>query len=134
MQIIVNKCVRCGMLFENQMEYEQHRLMENELWRLRYIEFPEVEDAHFTCGGVAMERSVEWLDAYKIHVASIVKEYTDNNYEPWSYAWFRYLDDSNSKLYKVACRVNNVCPICYKEWGQSYYAIHCNHLIPLRKT
>jgi benzoyl-CoA reductase/2-hydroxyglutaryl-CoA dehydratase subunit BcrC/BadD/HgdB len=38
----------------------------------------------------------------------------------------RFLDDSNSGLYHWWCIQSNICPKCYREYGQTYYALHCN--------
>ncbi len=39
----------------------------------------------------------------------------------------RYLDDNNSPLYRWWHVQANICSICYREWGQMYFKLHCNH-------
>ncbi len=66
-------------------------------------------------------------------------------YEPWIYSQYkehgglkrehvgsgymigRYLDDGNSELYSQYSVLSNICPVCFREWGQPYYANHCTH-------
>lgn len=68
-----------------------------------------------------------------------------NDYEPWiaekyeeygglkrehiggGYIIGRFLDDGSSELYDYYCLVSNICKVCYREWGQPYYANNCNH-------
>ena len=39
----------------------------------------------------------------------------------------RYLDDGNSELYEYYGILSNICQVCYRQWGQTYYANNCNH-------
>lgn len=39
----------------------------------------------------------------------------------------RYLDDGKSDLYHWYHVQSNICPVCFKEYGQTYYALHCTH-------
>jgi hypothetical protein len=46
----------------------------------------------------------------------------------------RLVDDNDSQLYKWWCVQSNMCPICFREYGQTYYALQCTHddTIPTR--
>ncbi len=46
---------------------------------------------------------------------------------PFTYGWYRTLDDTGSLYYSLACRITNICPTCLREWGQAYYANNCDH-------
>ena len=37
----------------------------------------------------------------------------------------RYLCDGNSELYHYYCLLSCICPKCFREWGQQYYANNC---------
>jgi hypothetical protein len=121
---IVDKCSTCGVLFEDHKEYERHVLVEKELQKFR-LEFPKEESIDFANGEWPIQRSEQWLEHYKDTAAKLVQIYNNNNYTPWSYAWFRCLDDGESMFYGVAVRALCVCPICFKEWGQQYHANQC---------
>lgn len=88
------------------------------------FDFSEVDDPelNFANGGYGVQRSKSWLEAYK---ADILKKLDIEDFTPWTYGWFRCLDDGGHKMYPAACRVLQVCPICFKEWGQPYYADQC---------
>ena len=73
-------------------------------------------------------------------------------YEPWVYKQYkksgglqkkhlgsgymigRYLDDGHSELYKYYGLLSNICSVCFREWGQPYYANHCSHLAKSKVT
>jgi hypothetical protein len=80
--------------------------------------------SNFANGGYSVKRSETWLQEYKRDVEKAVDI---TNYNPWTYGWFRTLDDGGHHLYGVACRALNVCTVCYLEWGQPYYANNCKH-------
>ena len=46
----------------------------------------------------------------------------------------RFLNDSNSELYHWWYIQLCICPTCFKEYGQSYYALNClhNNKIPVK--
>ena len=125
MKILVDKCDQCGHLFENPKKYQKHLEVHAALTLMKGA-FPEVEDKSykFDNGDWCVQRDADWLTRYKKRVESIVGKI---KYTPWSYGWFRCLCDGGSPFYDIACRVLNVCPICYREWGQSYYANNCIH-------
>jgi hypothetical protein len=128
MKIKVNKC-NCGLIFEDEKEYELHLAKERALEDLAE-QFPEVKDKNcdFANGEFSIQRDKDYLDRYKKEVIRIVKVFNNGGkYEPISYGWFRCLDDGSSMFYTVACRILNICPICYKEWGQQYHANNCKH-------
>lgn len=38
----------------------------------------------------------------------------------------RFLDDGNSDLYRWWGTQGNICPKCFREYGQMFWALHCN--------
>ena len=80
---------------------------------------------------------------YKMFQEALIKAI--NDYEPWIAKQYekhgglrkeyvkggtmigRYLDDGNSELYSYYHILSNICSVCFREWGQPYYANHCNH-------
>jgi len=70
-----------------------------------------------------------------------------NTYEPWIAEQYkkhgglkkeyvkggtmigRYLDDGDSELYHQYGTLSNICPVCFREWGQPYYANNCKHTV-----
>jgi hypothetical protein len=38
----------------------------------------------------------------------------------------RYLCDGGSELYSKYCTLSEICPKCFRQWGQPYYAINCD--------
>jgi len=126
MKVAMNKCEMCGRLFDDDKKYEQH------LEKHRAIEiingmFPEVEDVNceFANGGWNVQRNKSWLARYKRVVAGIIEEVGDADGIPFTYGWYRCLDDGGSMFYAAACRVMNICPDCFREWGQAFYANKC---------
>jgi hypothetical protein len=89
-------------------------------------DFSEVLDksSMFVNGEFSVQRTKEWFKAYKNHIYTLVGACGE---KPGSYVWYRRLDDGNSKYYALACRILCVCPKCFKEWGQPFYAKTCNH-------
>jgi hypothetical protein len=46
----------------------------------------------------------------------------------------RYLCDGNSELYHWYCLISNICPKCFREWGQLYFSNTCTHnQMPLKR-
>lgn len=129
MKIEVNKCSDCNLIFEDEKEYKLHLAKERALKELA-DEFPEVKDktCNFANGGYSIQRDKTYLDDYKKEVIRIVKVFNNGGgYSPLSYGWFRCLDDGGSMFYVIACRILNICPKCYKEWGQQYHTNNCKH-------
>jgi hypothetical protein len=80
---------------------------------------------------------------YKMFQENLIKAI--NKYEPWIAGQYekhgglkkeyvkggtmigRYLCDGNSELYKQYGVLSKICPVCFREWGQQYYANHCTH-------
>lgn len=50
-----------------------------------------------------------------------------------SYYVGRCLDDNFSPLYEWRNRIDNICPVCYQQWGQCYFKNNCNHIITNKK-
>ncbi|MBU2052549.1 hypothetical protein KKH13_05070 [Patescibacteria group bacterium] len=102
---------------------------------------PKDGTCKFANGGWCYQRTdVEFIRL----VDSLIKAVKD--YEPWiakqyekngglqrehigsGYMIGRYLDDGHSELYSWYGLISNICPKCFREWGQPYYANNCSHL------
>jgi hypothetical protein len=128
MKIEAYKCEErgCGEVFESEKIYLKHHNTHTIIKKFNK-KFPTEKDPDlkFANGDWSIQRDVNWLVDYKKEIASIVGD--SISYEPFSYAWFRTLDDGDSPYYAIACRALNVCPQCYQEWGQPYFANNCKH-------
>ncbi len=99
---------------------------------------PKDKHCNFANGGHCYLRSDH---EYWKFVDSLIKAIKD--YEPWiasqydsdgglarthvkgGYLLGRYLQDGSSELYSLYCIMSNICPKCFRQWGQPYYANHC---------
>jgi len=126
MQITVDKCETCGAIFTDPAKYAAHMEAHAALLVLEGA-FPTPLDdgCKFANGNFAIQRDRDWLMQYKGAVKAIVPQC---DFEPWSYGWFRILDDGGSPYYGVALRALRVCPQCYREWGQPYFTNNCLHV------
>ena len=125
--ITVNKCDSCGKLFEDELKYRKHTEMHDLLDGIDsdYPTVPKDSTCDFSNGKYCYQRDKQWLDGYKKTVEWAVSVISPNNYHPWSYGWFRSLDDGQSPLYGHAMRQQQICKKCYREWGQPAYANNC---------
>ncbi len=126
MEVTMQKCEICGFVTESLKEYKKHMKIHNLMDELD-AQFPRVKDrdSRFVNGERSVQRDAMWLLAYKKAVENAVKKTGKIDSLPWSYGWFRTLDDEGNMLYGYALRVLNVCPICYTEWGQMYFRDQC---------
>ncbi len=103
-----------------------------------WTELPGDKDCCFANGEWCYQRTDY---DYLRFVDALIKAVTD--YEPWiakqykcegglqrvhmggGYIIGRYLDDGHSELYSKYCTLSNICPKCFREWGQAYYANNC---------
>ena len=125
MKITIDKCEQCGRLFEDEIKYKDHLQVHHNLLAIEKV-FPSVKDnlCKFANGGWSVQRSKEWLDKYKAEIIKLIPTCDDTLF---SYSWWRYLSDSHNPYYTIAWRILKVCPKCYREWGQPFYAINCTH-------
>lgn len=100
---------------------------------------PKDKTCKFANGSWCYQRSEGDLLKFK---ESLLKAITD--YEPWIASQYesdgglqlvhlgggfiigRYLNDGHSELYSQYCELSCICPKCFRQWGQPYYAIHCD--------
>lgn len=103
-------------------------------WR----ELPEDEHCKFANGGWCYQRSEEDVTRFKAALLKAIK-----GYEPWitsqyesdgglrmdhlggGYIIGRYLQDGHSELYGKYCILSDICPKCFRQWGQPYHANNC---------
>ena len=125
MKTTIDKCNQCGALFEDEAQYRKH-IETHAILTVFEGAFPSVKDegCKFANGGWTVQRSKDWLTRYKDRLVEVIG---DIDYPPFSYGWFRCLDDGGSPFYGIACRTLNICPQCYREWGQPFFANNCLH-------
>lgn len=108
-----------------------------------FVFYDSIEDVDcvFANGGWCVQRTEEFYNRLVDTLIEMVLKY-----EPWiaeqmfihasgmSRATIsgrsiigRYLYDGESDLYHWYCIQSNICPICFREYGQTYYASHCTH-------
>ena len=125
MKVTIDKCERCGAIFEDEVKYNEH-IETHKVLDIFEAAFPSVKNkgCRFANGEWNVPRDKSWYERFKKRLVEIVG---DIGYEPFSYGWYRSLNDSNSPYDGLAYRFMCICPFCYREWGQPYYANHCNH-------
>ncbi len=126
MEIKAYKCEYCGDVFESEIKYQEHIKQEQaiEEFEKKYPIVKAENKADFYNGKYSIQRSKSWYEEYKRDLLKIIPRI---EYPPFSYAWYRYLDDGDSPFYQLACRALCICEVCYKEWGQQYYKENCLH-------
>ena len=126
MKVTMNKC-KCGRFFEDDKEYKKHLEIHKAITIID-DSFPKVEDENceFANGAWNVQRNESWLARYKRVIVGAIKTVGDADGNPFTYSWFRQLDDGGSMFYSYACRTLNICPKCLREWGQAYCANNCN--------
>lgn len=108
-------------------------------------EHPDDGTCRFENGGWCYQRTENEYFKLKDSIIKAVK-----TYEPWiakeykkngglkrehvheSYVLGRYLYDSDSGIYRWYGLLSNICPTCYRQWGQQYYANNCSHSVEPR--
>lgn len=125
-RVTVDKCDTCGRIFDDSAAYERH-IKYHEARKALEAAFPPIPDdgCNFANGGWSVHRDAAWLKEYKTLVAGMVGK--DASGVPFSYGWYRQLDDGGHGFYGAACREMNVCKVCLREWGQPFYANSCDH-------
>jgi hypothetical protein len=75
------------------------------------------------------ENLIEAINQYEPWIAKQYKEHGGLQSEHMGSGFMigRYLSDGNSELYSQYLTLSNICPVCFREWGQPYYANNCKH-------
>jgi hypothetical protein len=94
----------------------------------------------FDNGEYCVRHDAKYYDRFRTTLIAAIRKY-----EPWIAKEFdkkcgleagmkpcgiigRYIgdgaDDMIIQMYGIWA---NICPTCYREWGQGYYSLHCNH-------
>ena len=68
----------------------------------------------------AINRYEPWIAKQYIKHGGLKREYVGGGYMIG-----RYLGDGNSELYHQYCILSNICPKCFRQYGQSFYALNC---------
>ena len=102
-------------------------------------EVPKDKNCCFANGGWWYQRTEA---EYLMYIEALIKAIKE--YEPWiasqyesdgglqkghigsGYLIGRYLNDNNSELYRQYNIMSDVCPKCFRQWGQPYHANHCD--------
>lgn len=99
------------------------------------------ENCRFANGGLCIQRTEKFynrlldtlIEMINIHEHWIAEEFKKEGHqlsrdEVKGYSWVgRYLSDGNSDLYHWWQIQGNICPVCFREYGQMHYALHCKH-------
>jgi hypothetical protein len=111
-----------------------------------FIPTPKDKSCKFANGGWCYQRTKEDFIKFREALVIAIKKYHkwiasqynedggfNINHIGASFIIGRYLSDSNSEIYKYYCTFSNICPVCFREWGQQYHATHCDHTAVPRK-
>ena len=82
------------------------------------------------------ENLIKAINDYEPWIAKQYKEYggLKKEYIKGGHMIGRYLDDGNSELYEQYRVLSNICPVCFREWGQPYFANNCKHNVVPKDT
>ena len=92
-------------------------------------------DNNFVNGAYCIQRDEPFYNRVLDSIISMVHEHEHwitntplirDNIKGQSYVG-RCLSESNSQLYKWFNVQTCICPVCYREYGQLYYALNCEH-------
>jgi len=128
-----------GRCFDSKLEaIESEKKYKDIREAFAFYDEAETDSCAFANGEYSVQRNEEFYDKLIDGIINMV-----NKYEPWILKSYkngitkeyvkgysvlgRFLDDSNSPLYKWWSIQANICTICFKEWGQLYYTNHCSH-------
>ncbi len=127
MEVTVYKCEECGSLYEKKEDYDAHlaRDAAKKAWDKKY---PDIKDDRciFANGGYSIQRTEEWFKQMEKDLLETIAP-LKISYEPFSYGWFRVLDDGGHWQYAATYKWQSFCLTCFREWGQPYYANKCTH-------
>jgi hypothetical protein len=139
-----------GKLFDKIEDAEASEARSTEI-RDAFSFYDPIEDVkcRFANGKWCVQRTEEFYNRLLDTLVEMVEKY-----EPWTAKSFResgntlsrdvvkgysflgrYLDGGHSDLYHWWGIQGNICPVCFREYGQMYYALHCTHddKIPVRR-
>jgi hypothetical protein len=139
--IKIEKYVVAGKEFTDKDKAEKYEKMALDI-KQNFIFYVEHKDktCDFANGEYAIQRDKEFynkfLDTLNLMINKYEKWIVNNcvkNGQVWEkefikgYVCMRCLDDNDSYLYRYGIILLNICPVCFREYGQMYYALHCNH-------
>lgn len=94
----------------------------------------KVDCCNFGNGEYCVQRSQVYYDRLRETIDKAVKVYEPEIHRdlkkhkeyvfPFN-SLGRYLGDYNSEIHTWYCIFQNICPKCYREWGQGYFALNC---------
>lgn len=119
------ECSLCKVMYQTPKEVSDCLIncRRIESFKLKY---PEPFDPHceFANGHGWILRGKDWLDSYQQDFVHLMRQ-NHPKISPHDAMLGRLLDDSKFKEYGLWSRIRSICPKCYREWGQPYYALHC---------
>ena len=130
-----------GKTFDNILDARMSEIKSFDIQKA-FSFYKPIEDEHleFANGNFCVQRTEDFyvkllrtlLDMTNKHEVWISEQYLQNygsmsieNIKGMSILG-RFLDDSDSQLYKWWCVQANICPKCFREYGQAYYSLHCS--------
>jgi hypothetical protein len=131
-----------GDEFDNQDEAIKNEKMNKDILDSFsfFKEVPKEKNCDFENGDWCYQRTEEEFLRYKETLLRMIKKYhkwIDKQYNKdgglqlkhigASYMIGRYLNDNDSSLYHHYCIMSDICPFCFRQWGQQYYANNCSH-------
>ena len=105
-----------------------------------FVHVEKSEHCEFENGEYSVQHTAEYYEQFRTALIAAV-----NKCEPWiakEFGRFRgkkaewmcpgggighYLSHGPSPIYHWYCIWWNICPTCFREWGQGYYKTHCKH-------
>lgn len=131
-------CEVCEGEFDSMVEAEKCQEMCEDLKKNPFL---NIEDSgcEFANGHGYLQLEKKQYDEMTLWLTEKIKKYNKWAYDDWKknnpkydfreclWGGFigRYLGDGDSKLYKYWSKLYCICPKCYKQYGQPYYAINC---------
>ena len=141
-KIVEYRCEIDGRIFKTEEEAITHEEMMKDI-KNTFSFYKEDNDdgCRFSNGRYAIQRDEETYNKLLDSIIAMI-----NKYEKWvlkycyedgitlqrehikGYSYLgRFLDDGHSPLYYWWGIQANICPVCFREYGQIYYASNCTH-------
>jgi len=130
-----------GRCFDNEEEAILSEKKSKEIKEVfAFYDPPDDDSCDFVNGKYCIKRSKEFYDKLIDGIIDMVTKYESwilKSYEKhgglkkefvFGYTVLgRFLDDGSSELYRWWEIQANICPVCYREYGQLYYTNNCTH-------
>jgi len=135
------KCEISGREFDDEEKAKEWEDMNRDIQdRFSFYESPSNPDnCQFENGHYCAQRDKEFLNRILDGIIAMTNKHykwitKETNFGKLTrervqgQSWLgRYLDDSGYPLYRWWGIQAQICPVCFREYGQPYYAINCTH-------